>query len=611
MFVALAFAVLAGTALSERLRVPAPLLLVALGVAASYLPWVPEVHLSPEVVLVGLLPPLLYATSIQTSLVDVGANRRPILVLSVALVIVTTLGAGAVVHLLLPGLGWPASFAIGAVVAPPDAVAASAVGRRIGLPRDIITILEGEGLLNDATALVALRTAIAAAAGGVSVLGMTVDFLIAAGGGVAVGFLVFALVSLVRRRLRDPLMDTAVSFVTPFVAYLAAEEVHASGLIGVVVAGLLLGHKAPLTQTAQSRILETVNWRTISFVLEHAVFFLIGMQASWLIEAVAGSSLGVGGMLTVCAATLASVIVIRMLWVLGGRVVTQLRPGGQEPEPWAHSVLIGWAGMRGVVTLAAAFVIPADTPHRSVLLLIAFTVVAGTLFLQGLSLPWLTRRLHVLPPDPAEDALARAGLLQQAATAGLARLDELEPDDPHGVTEQIRNRVKQRTFAAWEQLGTVPGQETPSQLYARLRHEMIVAERARVLQVRGEGRVPSEVVRQVLAALDLEESMIAVAEEERDLARGPVRVLAGDQCPDLLSHPVAPVAERAECDRCTAEGLTPVALRQCLSCGHVGCCDSSVGRHATEHFRQTGHPVMQSAEPGENWRWCYIHQHTA
>src|SRR6188508_2641280 len=234
--------VIAVAGLSSRLDLPSPLVLIAVGVAASYLPFLPTIHLHHEVVLFGLLPPLLYAAALQTSLVDFNANRRAILLLSVGLVAFTTAGVAVLVHALLPDLGWAPAFAIGAVVAPPDAVAATAIGRRIGLPRRIVTILEGESLLNDATALVALGTALAVAEGsGFEPVDVGVDFLVAAGGGVVVGFVFFLVVAKVRRHLTDPVIDSGLSLVVPFAAYVAAEQVHASGVIAVVVAGLLLG----------------------------------------------------------------------------------------------------------------------------------------------------------------------------------------------------------------------------------------------------------------------------------------------------------------------------------------------------------------------------------
>jgi len=611
LLVALAAVVLAGAATSERLHVPAPLLLIAVGAATSYVPGVPTVHLESEVVLLGLLPPLLYATALQTSLVDFNANRGTILRLSVVLVVLTSVAVGVVAHWLVPDLGWAAAIAIGAVVAPPDAVAATAVARRIGLPRRVVTILEGESLLNDATALVTLRTAIAALAGGVALTEVAADFVVAAGGGLVIGVAGFALVAWLRRRVRDPLMDTAISFLTPFAAFVAAEAVHASGVISVVVAGLLLGHKAPIIQTAQSRITERITWRTVAFVLENAVFLLIGLQIDWILAGAVESSLSGTRIAALCAATLGTVIVVRLAWVYATWLLRRL---GTTPLPASWTFLIGWAGMRGVVTLAAAFVIPEETPHREVLLLVAFSVVAGTLFLQGLTLPWLTRVLDVPPPDPARDALDRAALLQEASDAGFARLGELEYDDHHGVGDRIRARLDQRSFAAWEQLSTTAGEETPSELYARVREEMIHAERARVLEIRSEGKVPSEVVSQVLGLLDIEESMLDAGSEAREGVRnGTVALTAGRECDDLAAHPAVEAVDADDprvCAVCVEDGTRWVSLRQCLSCGHVGCCDSSVGRHATGHFHHTQHPVMQSAEPDESWRWCYVHNLT-
>ena len=619
LLVAMAVAVLAFTALAGWLDLPAPLMLIAVGVVASFLPGVPEIHLEPEIVLFGMLPPLLYATAIQSSLVDFNANRRPILLLSIGLVAFTTVGIGALVHELLPGISWAASFAIGAVVAPPDAVAATAIGRRIGLPRRVVTILEGESLLNDATALVALRTAAAVIVLGseeLSVWVVGVDFVWAAAGGVLVGAAVFALVAWVRKRVADTQLDTGISFVVPFAAYLAAEAVHASGVIAVVIAGLLLGHKAPILQTAQSRIAERTNWRTIAFMLENTVFLLIGLQAQRLFAEVGRSELSVARIVTVCAATLLGVIVLRMVYLFVARYGL-VRPGpdpdlGHEP-PWTFTFLIGWAGMRGVVTLAAAFVIPARTEYREILLLAAFTVVAGTLFIQGLSLGWVARRLAVPPPDPMDDALARATLLQQASKAGYEELDRLEFDDPHGIAELIRQQTDQRNFAAWERLGTNPEQESPSELYSRVRRAMIDAERRRVLEIRDAGKAASDVIAEVLTMLDIEESMLEVAHQEQDELRHAkaMRNPRGEGCTDLSAFPpIGPVAE-AQCPRCLEENLQWVALRKCLACGAVGCCDSSPGQHATAHFRDSEHPVMQSAEPGEDWRWCYKHHLTA
>lgn len=403
---------IAGSVVAERYTVSTPLLLIVLGAAASYLPMVPEFELTPTIVLVGLLPPLLYASAIQTSLIDFAANRRPIALLSVGLVVFTVVGVGALVHQLLP-VSWPVAFALGAVVAPPDAVAASAVARRAGMPRRIVTILEGESLVNDATAIVTLRTAIAATAGAVSVWEVGAGFLISAVGGVLVGMAVALVVGKIRRRLEDDLADVAVSLLTPWVAYVVAEEIHVpgvdfhpSGVLAVVVAGLLLGHKSPVIQSATSRLFERTNWATLSFVLENTVFLLIGLQAESIVTGLAGDDLGAGRIALASALVLVTVIVLRMVWIYPATYLPRLIPSVRRVDPappWPIPTVVGWAGMRGVVTLAAVFLLPPDTPHRPVLVMIAFVVTVGTLLIQGLTLPSLLRILKVSGPDPHED----------------------------------------------------------------------------------------------------------------------------------------------------------------------------------------------------------------
>jgi CPA1 family monovalent cation:H+ antiporter len=278
-------------------------------------------------------------------------------------------------------------------------------------------------------------------------------------------------------------------------------------------------------------------------------------------------------------------------------------------------VVVGWAGMRGVVTLAAAFAIPLDATQRELLILIALAVTAGTLVLQGLSLPWLVRRLGVLGPDPREDALVRAELLQQATQAGLGRLEQLEVEEGEqdaAVRDLLRSRLEQRDFAAWERLGQGdPGDETPSDRYSRLRLEMLQAERGRVLELRGQGRLPHDVIEDVLATLDIEESMIGrrvaqAARVDAETREGAMVRRAVDACSHLTEAGPAEQPEDRRCEDCVRDGTTWVHLRVCLTCRHVGCCDSSPRRHASAHFRATGHAVVSSGELGEDWRWCFI-----
>ena len=591
----------------------APLLLTVIGVAGSFLPFVPQVRLDPELVLVGLLPPLLYATAIRSSLIDFKVHRRAIGMLSVGLVAFTALGVGLVTWWLLP-VPFAAAFAFGAVVAPPDAVATTAVARRIGLPRRIVTILEGESLLNDATALVALGTAIAAFSGAVSFGGISLDFLQAILGGALVGLAVAFLIGWIRQRVTDAVLDTSLSFMAPFAAYLPAEAIHGSGVVAVVTAGLVLAHRGSLQQNAASRLSERVNWSTISFLLENTVFLLIGLQARRIIEDVRGSTLAPSQIMIFCAAALAAVILLRPLWVFPVRYLI-VRPGTDRmgrSSPWTHSAIVSWAGTRGVVTLAAAFVLPERTPHREVLVLAAMVVTAATLLLQGISLPWLARRLDVRGPDPREDVLQEATVLQAAVSAGMAELARTVPDLDPSIMEALRARAQGRADIAWERLGrTEPATETPTEMWRRLRLQMLHAERAAVLEIRSAGQADHEVIESVLSALDLEELMLdrVAADREDDLRDGwLLRPEAdGGGCEHLAQAPSVQVpASPWICRECEREGLAWVHLRLCLDCGNVGCCSSSPGNHAERHFHEAGHPVMRSFEPGEAWRWCYV-----
>ena len=598
---------------SRRLGWSPPLVLVLVGIAASFVPGIPSFELDPDLVLVGFLPPLLYAAAIRTSLVDFASTKEALLWLSVGFVVFSTFAVGLITWWVVPSVSLAAAIALGAVVAPPDAVAATAIARKVGMPRRIVTVLEGESLVNDATALVALSAAVTAITGTVTVASVTGDFLLAAGGGVAVGLAVTWLLARIRRRIEDPVLDTTLSFAAPFVAFLPAEAIHASGVLAVVITGLLLGHKAPTLQSAASRVAEGINWRTVQFLLENAVFLLIGLQIKRLIQEVADTDLGFGQVVLICGTILLATIAVRLVWVMGATALYAAGPPRLRPRSWGWStgLVVSWAGMRGVVTLAAVFVLPPETPQREVLRLAAFTVVAGTLLINGTTLPWLVRRLGLPGPDPAEDALQAASLVSEASAAGLARLDRVRrPDDPQEVIDQLRERTERRANMFWERLGRSHEElEPPSITYRRLRMEMLAAERETILKARSAGTIDDEVLRAALTAVDLEESLLDRAEDAQaridDELTAPRR-RAGD-CEHLRDAPHVAVPRTPEgCEECLRDGTRWVHLRMCLDCGHVGCCDSSVGRHADLHFRETGHPVMRSIEPGEAWRWCYI-----
>jgi Na+/H+ antiporter len=605
--------VCAGSALGRKINVSVPLLLVLAGIIGSFLPFLPPIELNPEIVLVGLLPPLLYAAALRMSLFDFRSNRRAIGLLSVGYVIFGTIAVGFVVWWLFPEIPLAAAIALGAVVAPPDAVAATAIARKVGMPRRVVAILEGESLVNDATALVCLRAAIAAIAGSVSAAEIAGGFLLAAGGGLVVGLAAAYVLTVLRKRTRNVAINTTTSLMAPFVAYLPAEAIHASGVLAVVVTGLVMGAKAPSMPNGAARLSQRSNWNTVQFLLENSVFLLIGLQVRTIIDGVQDDSLGAARIWTGCAIILLAVLLLRPVWVFPATYVPRFIPAIRRKDPappWQYAAIVSWAGMRGVVTLAAVLVLPAELEHRSVLVLAAMVVVAGTLTLQGFTLPALVRLLRVRGPDPREDALNQASLMQLATAAGVDRLHELRTDsDPPEVVAMLKRRTQERGLAAWERLGRPTAETaTPSQRYAQLRLAMLDAERAKVLELRRGGEYPHEVLSEVLDRLDVEESMLEpVLEDLATSGGGGGEGIAqpGGACEHLESAPSPQVPGDAYCVDCVRDGTTPVHLRMCLTCSRVGCCDSSAGTHASKHFEATGHPVMRSIEPGEEWRWCY------
>ncbi|MGR6318468.1 Na+/H+ antiporter [Micromonospora soli] len=503
-----------GAALARRLGLLAPILLVVLGLALSFLPFFPQVRLDPNLVLVGILPPLLYVAALETSVPAFRLNLRPILLLAVGLVLFTAFVVGTVVHLLLPGVPYGICLALGAVVAPPDAVAATAVARRVGLPRRIVTILEGESLVNDATALVLLRVAIVSVttASGVGVLDVGREVLVATGGGILVGLLGVVVFGHLHKRISDAVLDNALSLIVPFAVVFAAEEIHASGVVAVVVTGLGIGHKLPLLMSAASRLQVAAFWRLITFLLEGLVFLLVGLQ---LREVLRDLDEPVGRLVWITVAVLLAVVLTRFVWLFPATYLARLVPRvrRRDPAPPVQvPIVLGWAGMRGVVTLAAALALPltlaGDRAYpRQLFVWLAFAVIVVTLVGQGATLPAVARRLKLPPDDPVRDALSAAAVQQQASRAARERLEELAEGAPAAVVERLRGLVQSRTNLAWERLGGTE-RETPSQAYGRLRQEMIDAEREVFRAARDSGKIPEEVLVRAYRDLDLEESLL-------------------------------------------------------------------------------------------------------
>jgi len=491
-------------------------LLVA-GPALSFVPGLPEIRIQPELVLIGILPPLLYVAALQTSVPAFRNALRPILLLAVGLVLFTAFAVGIVVHLLLPTVPFAACVALGAVVAPPDAVSATAIARRIGLPRRVVTILEGESLLNDATALVLVRVAGGALAGvAVGFWPIVGQVALKAGGGVLIGLVAAIGAAKLHRKILDPLLDDAVSLLTPFVVVIVAEELGTSSVVAVVVTGLYLGHRIPYLLSATSRLQMDAVWRLVTFLLEGVVFLIVGLQLRQIVSTL---GVGVGFAAEVTAAVFATLVVARFVWIYPATYLARLVPRirtREERPPLAVPAVIAWAGMRGVVTLAAAQSLPepgrhnnVNVPdyHRDLFIFIAFAVIVLTLLSQGTTLTWLAVRLGVRQDTTAEDALAEAGVQHQASRAALAALEEHADGAPATVVDRLRALVASRSNNAWERLGSQE-QETPSAAYGRLRREMIRAERHVFKIARNEGRIAEEVLTRAQRDLDLEESQL-------------------------------------------------------------------------------------------------------
>jgi Na+/H+ antiporter len=507
---------LAVTAVARRAGISPPLLLVVVGLVASFVPGIPDYELDPDLILLFVLPPLLYSAALNSSYLRLRDNLLPISLLAVGLVLATTAAVGVVAAWLVPGLPLAAGLALGAVVAPPDAVAATAVGRRLRLPRQIMTILGGESLVNDATALTAYRVAVAVTAGAsygfLQGLGV---FVLAAAGGAFIGWAVGWLVHRARLALRDGELESALGLIVPFLAFLLAEEVHASGVLAVVMAGLYLGHRAPQAHPV-ARLQARAVWQAADTLLESFVFALIGLQ----LRAVTGAvDSGLVRLSLVGVVLMVVAVVVRFAWVFPTAYLPRLlsrRVRDREPAPpWRYPAVISWAGMRGPVSLAAAAALPLTTeagapfPGRDEIVFLAFLFTVGTLLLQGATLPMVIRRLGVQAAEDYTDALAEAQAQTEAARAAAQRLAELDDGNPlHAPSvEKLRAALEHRSNAAWERLGG-RSDLTPSEAYRRLRREMLVAERAVFVRHRNERRIDDEVFRRIQHELDLEEAML-------------------------------------------------------------------------------------------------------
>jgi monovalent cation/hydrogen antiporter len=505
---------------AQLVRIPYPILLVLGGLGLGFVPGIPQVELAPGLVLIAVLPPLLYGTAFFTSLRELRENAVPISMLAVGLVLATMVAVAATAHYMIPGVSWPVAFVLGAVVSPTDPTAASSIAERLGLPRRLIALIEGEALVNDGTALVAFKFAvIAVVSGSFSLLDASGSFLLNVVGGIAVGLGVGYLIRQVRRRLDDPPLEITISLLSGYFAFLPACALGVSGVLAAVTVGVYMGWHTPELTTAQTRLQGIAVWEIVFFVLNALLFALVGLQLPVILDELAGYSMAT--LIGYAAAVTATVIAARFLWVVAEKGITMyFRRRREEPIPnaWKGALILSWSGMRGAVSLAAALSIPLITdagdafPNRSLIIFLTFTVILGTLLIQGLSLPWLVVWLGIEDGDGAEREEAKARLY--AAEAALARLEELANeewvrDDTLERLERFFNFRRERFRSRFdpESDGEV---EDRSLAFQRLMHELLNAEREAVFELRRNRRIDDEVMRRVVRDLDLEEARLDI-----------------------------------------------------------------------------------------------------
>jgi len=520
LFVGLLLAVVMLALLARRLHIPYPIFFVIGGTLLGFIPELPRVRLSPDLVFLVVLPPLLFPAALFTSWRDFRANLRPISFLAIGLVLFTTVIVAVLARYFLH-LPLAAGFVLGAIISPPDAIAATAIAERLKVPGRIVTILEGESLVNDATALVAYRLAvIGVTTGSFSWIQGGEQFLVIGLGGILTGLAIGWLAEQFHRHVDDAPIEITVSLLTAFVAYLAAEHLQVSGVLAVVTAGLYLGWRAPEITSFQTRLRGAPVWEMIAFMLNGLVFLLIGLQLPEILTRLLQDHLPVHLMIWYATAITLAVIVIRILWVIPATYLPRLifrKLCRRDPYPqWQHVAIVAWTGMRGVVSLAAALALPMNKangtpfPGRDLILFLTFVVIFATLVLQGLSLPFLIRWLGIEDDHAIEKEEREARLL--ANQSALARLQEsTEPDAPRREA-LARLRVEYEDHIVQLQSSEPHKAGTPLRLfsseYERLSQAALQIERRTIIQLRNDGSINDEVLRRIQRDIDLAEGRL-------------------------------------------------------------------------------------------------------
>ncbi len=520
IFVGLLLAVAVLGLIARKIGIPEPILFVVGGLILGLVPQLPKVRLDPELVFIFFLPPLLFPAAIFTSWRDFRRNLRTISLLAVGLVLFTMVAVACFAHWVM-GLPLAAGFVLGAIVAPPDAVAAAAIAERLRVPRRIITILEGESMVNDATALVAYRFAVTAVAtGSFSLAHASGQFVLVGVGGIAIGLAIGWLAEQFHKRVDDAPIEITVSLLTPFAAYLAAERAGVSGVLAVVAAGLYLGRRTPELLSFQTRLQAGPVWAMVQFLLNGLVFILIGLQFPQVIDALSGNAISIPRLVLYAVHISVTIILIRILWVFPAAYLPrflskELRK--RDPYPaWQHVAIVSWTGTRGFVSLAAALALPFTIrqglpfPGRNLILFLTFIVILVTLVLQGLSLPYIIRILGITDDGSVEKEELEARL--KANQAALARLNEIAEHDPAkaDVLNRLRieyeDHIRQLEGAEPKSAGT--SIRLFSSEYERLSHQALLQERRTILELRNRGVISDEVLRRIQRDIDLAEARL-------------------------------------------------------------------------------------------------------
>ena len=517
IFVGLLLIVAVFALVARKLTIPYPIFFVIGGLLIGLIPKIPKVRLDPELVFLFFLPPLLYPAALFTSWRDFRANLRPISLLAVGLVLFTTVAVAYLAYYFME-LPLAAGFVLGAIISPPDAIAATAIANRLSVPRRIVTILEGESLVNDATALVAYRFAVVAVVTGTfSIAKAGERFVIAGAGGILLGLAIGWLAQQLHKRVNDPPIEITVSLLTPFAAYLLAERLGISGVLAVVTAGLYLGRRIPELLTSETRLQAGPVWDMVEFLLNGFVFILIGLQLHEVLKVLSGNAIPLRHLLRSALVISFAIILIRILWVFPATYLPRLifkklcRP---DPYPkWQHVTIVAWTGMRGVVSLAAALALPltmrdgSPFPGRELILFLTFVVILVTLVVQGLSLPLLIRWLGVKDDNAMikeeREARLKANHAALAHLKGIAETNPAKADALQRLRIEYEDHIRQVEGSEPESAGT-PLRLFSSE-YERLSYEGLVEERRTILELRNQNVINDEVLRRIQKDIDLAE----------------------------------------------------------------------------------------------------------